>query len=54
MAEELGLSYGALADEMKPLLACRAVEAYRAGRNTRYHLSDAGRRFCRDVLMTDG
>lgn len=53
MAEALSVTYGALAEAMKPILLADAAEAYRTGRNTRYALTPAGRRFCRDVLAAD-
>ena len=51
LADAVGSSYSSLTNIMKKVLLSGAVEAVRSGRNTRYHLTDAGRRYCEQNLL---
>ena len=47
LADALGMSYSALSNAMKRVIASGAVSVSRTGRNTRYTLTPAARRYCR-------
>ena len=54
LADAVGSSYSSLTEEMKEMLLSGAVEATRFGRNTRYCLTHAGRRYYEQVLLKKG
>lgn len=46
LANALEMNYSALTNAMKKVIGCGAVSASRTGRNTRYTLTTAGRKYC--------
>lgn len=46
LADQLGISYSNLTNTMKRILQSGAVESARAGKNTFYRLTPAGKRYC--------
>lgn len=53
LADALGMSYSALSNAMKRVIASGAVSVSRTGRNTRYTLTPASRRCCEEFLKSD-
>lgn len=53
LAAAVGSSYSSLTNIMKKVLLSGAVEAVRSGRNTCYHLTEAGRQYCDYCLRSD-
>lgn len=53
LAAAVGSSYSSLTNIMKKVLLSGAVEAVRSGRNTCYHLTEAGRQYCDRCLRGD-
>lgn len=53
LAAVVGSSYSSLTNIMKKVLLSGAVEAVRSGRNTCYHLTEAGRQYCDHCLRSD-
>lgn len=53
LAAAIGSSYSSLTNIMKKVLLSGAVEAVRSGRNTCYHLTEAGRQYCDRCLHSD-
>lgn len=53
LAAAIGSSYSSLTNIMKKVLLSGAVEAVRSGRNTCYHLTEAGRQYCERSLYSD-
>lgn len=53
LAAAVGSSYSSLTNIMKKVLLSGAVEAVRSGRNTCYHLTEAGRQYCDRCLHSD-
>lgn len=50
LAEAVGSPCNSLTGIMKKVLRSGAVESVRSGRNTRYHLTEAGRQYCEQYL----
>lgn len=53
LATAIGSSYSSLTNIMKKVLLSGTVEAVRSGRNTCYHLTEAGRQYCERSLHSD-
>ncbi len=53
LAAAVGSSYSSLTNIMKKVLLSGAVEAVRSGRNTCYHLTEAGRQYCDRCMSVD-
>lgn len=50
LADALEVHYSALTNAMKRVIGCGAVSASRTGRNTRYVLTPAAKRYCREEI----
>ena len=53
IATSIGSSYSSLTNIMKKVLLSGTVEAVRSGRNTCYHLTEAGRQYCERSLHSN-
>lgn len=49
LADELGMTYSELTNAMQPVIGCGAVSASRTGHNTKYALTTAAKRYCKNM-----